>query len=79
MEMNGDSKLKNDDERDQETKVLCNRIVKLSEVSRRINKSLDISTVLQEILDSARLLTDALCLPVRRTAKLRRSSLRCRT
>ena len=51
--------LKNDDERDQQTEALRNRLSKLSEASLRINESLDLDTVLQEILDSARSLTDA--------------------
>ena len=33
------------------------RLSRLSEASRRINESLDIHTVLQEVLDSARALT----------------------
>ncbi|MDE2809277.1 MAG: ATP-binding protein [Gemmatimonadota bacterium] len=51
--------MENDDERDQQTEVLRNRLSKLSEASLRINESLDLDTVLQEILDSARSLTDA--------------------
>ena len=53
--------MKNTDERDQQTEALCNRLTKLSEASLRINESLDLDTVLQEILDSARSLTDAWC------------------
>ena len=51
--------MKNTDERDQQIEALRNRLSKLSEASRRINESLDLDTVLQEILDSARSLTDA--------------------
>ena len=51
--------MKNTDERDQQIKALRNRLSRLSEASFRINESLDLDTVLQEILDSARSLTDA--------------------
>ena len=51
--------MKNDDERDQQIEALRNRLSKLSEASLHINESLDLDTVLQEILDSARSLTDA--------------------
>ena len=51
--------MKNVDERDQQIESLRNRLSKLSEASLRINESLDLDTVLQEILDSARSLTDA--------------------
>ena len=51
--------MKNDDERDPQTEALRNRLSRLSEASLRINESLDPDTVLQEILDSARSLTDA--------------------
>ena len=47
------------DERDQQTEALRSRLSKLSEASLRINESLNPNTVLQEILDSARSLTDA--------------------
>ena len=53
--------MKNDDERDPQTEMPRNRLSLLSEASLRINESLDLDTVLQEILDSARLLTDARC------------------
>ncbi|MDE2809267.1 MAG: response regulator [Gemmatimonadota bacterium] len=53
--------MKNTDERDQQIEALRNRLSRLSEASRRINESLDLDTVLQEILDSARSLTDARC------------------
>ena len=56
--MEGDE-LKNPDERDQQIEALRNRLSKLSEASLRINESLDLDTVLQEILDSARSLTNA--------------------
>ena len=51
--------MKNADNRDQQIEALRNRLSKLSEASLRINESLDLGTVLQEILDSARSLTDA--------------------
>ena len=51
--------MKNTDEHDQQREVPRNRLSKLSEASLRINESLDLDTVLQEILDSARSLTDA--------------------
>ena len=51
--------MKNADERDQQIEALRNRLSKLSEASLHINKSLDLDTILQEILDSARSLTDA--------------------
>ena len=53
--------MKNTDERDQQTEAPRNRLSKLSEASLRINESLDLDTVLQKILDSARSLTDAWC------------------
>ena len=46
------------DERNQQTEALRSRLSRLSEASLRINESLDPNTVLQEILDSARSLTD---------------------
>ena len=51
--------MKNADERDQQIEALRNRLIKLSEASIRINESLDLDTILQGILDSARSLTDA--------------------
>ena len=51
--------MKNTDERDQQIEALRNRLSRLSEASLRINESFDLDTVLQEILDSARSLTDA--------------------
>ena len=51
--------MKNDDERDLQTETLRNRLSRLSAASLRINESLDPDTVLQEILDSARSLTNA--------------------
>ena len=53
--------MKNTDERDQQKEASRNRLSRLSEASLRINESLDLDTVLQEILDSARSLTDARC------------------
>ena len=52
---------KNTDERGQQTERPRDRLSRLSEASLRINESLDLDTVLQEILDSARSLTDARC------------------
>ena len=43
----------------QEIETLRDRLSRLSEASLRINESLDLDTVLQEVLDSARSLTDA--------------------
>ena len=51
--------MKNTDEPDQQKEEPRNRLSQLSEASLRINESLDLDTVLQEILDSARSLTDA--------------------
>ena len=53
--------MKDIDERDQQIEVLQNRLSKLSEASLRINESLNLDEVLQEILDSSRLLTNACC------------------
>ena len=39
--------------------ALRNRLSHLSEASLRINESLDLDTVLQEVVDSARALTDS--------------------
>ncbi len=47
------------DERDRENAALRARLSKLSEASLRINESLDLDTVLQNVLDSARDLTSA--------------------
>ena len=47
------------DDRDQQIEALRNRLSRLSEASLRINESLDLDTVLQEILDNARTLTNA--------------------
>ena len=51
--------MKDVDDRNQQIEALRNRLSKLSEASLRINESLDLDAVLQEILDSARSLTDA--------------------
>ena len=59
LQSDGVAELKNTDERDQQIEALRNRLTKLSEASLRINESLDLDTVLQRILDSARSLTDA--------------------
>ncbi len=53
--------MKNTDEPDQQKEEPRNRLSQLSEASLRINESLDLDTVLQEILDSARSLTNARC------------------
>ena len=42
-----------------EIQTLRDRLARLSEASRRINDSLDFESVLQEVLDSARILTNA--------------------
>lgn len=42
-----------------EVETLRDRLARLSEASRRINDSLDFESVLQEVLDSARILTNA--------------------
>ena len=47
------------DQRDLEIQALRERLTRLSEASLRINESLDLDTVLQEVLDSARSLTGA--------------------
>ena len=51
--------MKKDDALRREIKALQARIAKMSEVSRRITESLDLDTVLQEVADGARSLTDA--------------------
>ena len=51
--------MKDADERDREIEALRDRLSRLSEASLRINESLDLDTVLQGVLDSARSLTDA--------------------
>ena len=53
--------MKNTDEYDQQQETPRHRLSRLSEASLRINESLNLDTVLQEILDSARSLTDAWC------------------
>ena len=45
------------DDRDREISELRDRLSRLSEASLRINESLDLDTVLQEVVDSARALT----------------------
>ena len=47
------------DPRDQQVAILRDRLSKLSKASLRINESLDLDTVLQEVVDSARSLTGA--------------------
>ena len=51
--------MRQEDERDQEIRALRSRLSRLSEASRRINETLDLETVLQGVLDSARALTGA--------------------
>ena len=51
--------MKRIDELAQEVEMLRDRLSRLSQASLRINDSLDLETVLQGVLDSARLLTDA--------------------
>ena len=47
------------DERDLEIQALRDRLTRMCEACHRINESLDLDTVLQEVLDSARSLSDA--------------------
>lgn len=47
------------DYRDRQVAVLRDRLVRLSQASLRINESLDLNTVLQEVVDSTRSLTGA--------------------
>ena len=47
------------DPSDQPIAILRDRLSKLNEVSLRINESLDLDTVLQQVVDSARSLTGA--------------------
>ena len=47
------------DYRDRQVAVLRDRLARLSQASLRINESLDLDTVLQEVVDSARSLTGA--------------------
>ena len=51
--------MKNDRESDLEISALRERLSRLSQASVQINESLDLDTVLQRVLDSARSLTDA--------------------
>ena len=51
--------MKSDDELRQENKLLRDRISRLSAASLRISKTLDINTVLREVVDSAREMTNA--------------------
>ena len=53
--------MEHQDARDVEIQTLRWRLSRLSEASLRINESLDLDTVLQEVLDSARSLTGARC------------------
>ena len=48
-----------EDKRDKEIRALRDRLSRLSEASLRMNESLDLDTVLQGVLDSARALTEA--------------------
>ena len=47
------------DARDLEVQALRDRLTRMCEACHRINESLDLDTVLQEVLDSARSLTGA--------------------
>ena len=47
------------DHRDLEIRTLRERLTRLTEASRRINESLDFDTVLQDVLNSARAITEA--------------------
>ena len=47
------------DGRGLETQALRDRLIRMCEACHRINESLDLDTVLQEVLDSARSLTGA--------------------
>ena len=51
--------MKNRDELRQENEVLRNRLSRLSAAVLRVSASLDLNTVLQEVVESARALTDA--------------------
>ena len=50
-----------EDELSRENQALRERLSRLSEASLRISESLDFDTVLQDVLDSARSLTQARC------------------
>ena len=51
--------MRNADERDQEIAALRDRLPSLTEAILRISEDLDLDTVLHEVVDSARPLTDA--------------------
>ena len=51
--------MKNSDELRQENEVLRNRLSRLSAAVLRVSASLDLNTVLQEVVESARALTGA--------------------
>ena len=53
--------MKNAGELERENEALRDRLSRLSEASLRINESLDFDTVLQDVLDSTRSLTQARC------------------
>ena len=59
MHLQGGEKLENAEQHYQETEPQGDRLSQLSEASLRINESLDLDTVLQSVLDSARSLTGA--------------------
>ena len=62
MSQNPDNRqpdLRQSDHRDRELASLRERLSRLSEASLRINESLDLDTVLQVVVDSARVLTDS--------------------
>ena len=55
----GGEQLTKGDYRDRRVAVLRDRLFRLSQASLRINESLDLNTVLQEVVDSTRSLTGA--------------------
>ena len=57
--MEGEGSLKKDDALRREIENLRARVAKMSEVSRRITESWDLDTVLREVVEGARSLTDA--------------------
>ena len=57
--MNFSPHIQQPDDRNRELASLRRRLSRLSEAGRRINESLDLDTVLQEVVDGARALTDS--------------------
>ena len=71
-----EERLKNRDELEREIEVLAGRIAALSAAVMRLGSSLELATVLQEVADSARLLTRVLqphrhCRQIRRAVRFR--------